>query len=266
MFTSVMARPSEIAEAELPCLMYDDRFRVEIVLNDADRPVGVVHDEATGTTFVAEPERNRLRIVNGNRLTTIDSFSLIQIPQEVESWSGGRVDTCMYPRLRQPTDLAISRDRVLYVSESAPGGRLLAFDLTRGGVPAAAVVACAQPEAPAGFFLLAVDDRDRLLALPRGHTGQSQTVLRFRRISTWNWASDGVAPIEAMPSSRRLAEHFGVADAEEHLVLRWIEQQPSLTRVFCCRHAPHAYAAIRQAGLVVRISPNTPEVGVEARA
>lgn len=266
MFTSVMARPSEIVEAELPCLMYDDLFRVEIVLNDADRPVGVVHDEATNTTFVAEPERDRLRVVNGPRVATIDSFSFIRIPQEVESWTGRRIDTCMHPRLRHPADLALSNDRVLYVSESAPGGRLLAFDLTRSGAPAAAVVACAPQEAPEGFFLLAVDEHDRLLALPRGTVGQSQTVMRFRRVSTWNWISEGYAPIESLPSSSQLAQYFGVTDAEEHLVLRWIEQQPSLTRVFCCRHTPHVYAAIRQAGLVVRISTINPGVGVEARA
>lgn len=261
MLTSVMAPSLEIAEATLPCLMYDDRFRVEIVLDNADRPVGVAHDEATGTTIVAEPQRNRVRIVNGNRSATLESFSFIQIPQAVETWSGLRIDACMHPRLRQPTDLALSRDRVLYVAESAPGGRLLAFDLTRAGAPSAAVVACSLEEAPEGFFLIAVDDRDRLLALPRGGTGQPQTVMRFRRVSPWNWMPDGCAPIEAIPTSGLLAKYFGVADAEDHLVLRWIEQQPSLTRIFCCRQSSYAYAAIRQAGLVVRIAPKTGENG-----
>lgn len=261
MFSSVWAKQPEITEARLPCLMHDDRFRVEILMSSAERPVGVVHDEGTGATFVAEPERNRVRILFGDRITAIDSFRFIYLSRESESRTSTRMETCMHSRLRQPTDLALTRDRTLYVSECAPGGRLLAFDLTRGGAPAATVVTCASQAAPGGYCILALDDRERLLALPRGHTGNPQALIRFRRVSAYRWAPDGYAPLEAMPSSRHLANYFGVTSAEDHPVLQWIEQQPSLTRVFCCRHAPHAYAAIRQAGLVVRISPHTLEIG-----
>ena len=226
-------------------------------------PVGITVDPLSGVVFVAEPKAGRIVVVQGKSI--VGSFRTsfrVSNESRCESISDARCRArWTYSRLRSPVDVACDKLGRLFVAESAPGGRILLFDVRRRGFSEAAVVACPPADESRVYSCIGFDDKGRLCAISYDVGGRNPAprVEVFTESVDGHWerveqGSDFMGfPFASTQVTGRKQGSSRAMTLPDDPVLEWLYSDPSFGRMTVDPSSGTVYATMRGKGTVVKV-------------
>lgn len=241
---------------------------VDTVVCDLMDPVGIAVDPLSGTVFVAEPGAGRIVIVQGKAV--VGSFRTSFRVCNESRCSSSNDARCRarwtYSRLRSPVDVACDKVGRLFIAESAPGGRILLFDVRRRGFSEAVVVACPPADETRVYSCIGFDDTGRLCAISYDVGGRNPEprveIYTEDGGSQWEQVEQGSDflgfPFASTKVPARGQEANRAVSAPDDPVLEWLYSDPAFGRMTVDPASGHVYATMRGKGTVVKVQRTRP--------